>query len=550
MHLDAIFTGGHFITVDDSRPTASRVGVLGGLVAGLDDDLDGCTAEVVHDLQGHTVVPGMIDAHHHLSANGQALLRLDLSPAQARTVADIARLVREWAQTLPPGKWVLGEGYDDTKLDRWPTRHDLDAAVPDRPVWIGHTSHHQGVLNTAAIRALGYDHPRDLPDVPSGFVGRDADGLPTGYLAERALDLVFAHLRPEPFEPFLEAIRAGSDAALAMGLTGAVEAGISGRLVGNGPDDLHVFQTAVDQGLLRVRMTVMPEIGALHRVDRLEGLRLDLGLRSGLGDDRLRIGAVKVFSDGALTAHTAAMCEPYEGMDTSGILYEDPEALHETIRAAHLAGWQVATHAIGDRAIETVLDGYERALKESPRRSTRHRIEHAGAATDADIARMARLGVVPVPQWRFLTAFGDMYEKAIGRERTERMYRARSYLNAGIELPGSSDCPVVSGSPIKGIHSLVNRTLPDGSTIAPQERVTVHEALRAYTYGSAHADHQEHRKGTISRGKLADFVVLSEDLYAVSPERIEHVEVVSTIVGGAVEHDTGLLEAPIRKAPP
>jgi hypothetical protein len=541
MHLDAIFTGGRFITVDPSRPTATRVGVLGGLVAGLDEELDGCTADVVNDLRGHTVVPGMIDAHHHLSVHGQALLRLDLSPARAPTVADIQRLVRERAQGLPEGEWVLGEGYDDTKLDRWPTRHDLDAACPDRPVWISHTSLHQGVLNTAAIRALGYTDPSELPDVPSGFVQRDADGMPTGYVAERALDLVFAHLRPEPFEKYLAAIRAGSDAALAMGLTGATEAGISGRLVGNGPDDLHVFQAAVDEGLLRVRMTVMPEIGALHGLERLDGLRLDLGLRSGLGDDRLRIGAVKVFSDGALTAHTAAMCEPYEGVDSSGILYEDPEVLHETIRAAHVAGWQVATHAIGDRAIETVLDSYERVLKESPRDGIRHRIEHAGAATDADIARMARLGVVPVPQWRFLTAFGDMYEKAIGRARTERMYRARSYVDAGIELPGSSDCPVVTGSPIKGIHSLVNRNLPDGSTVSPHERLTVQEALRAYTYGSAFADHQEHRKGTISRGKLADLVVLSEDLYAVAPPRIEQVEVVTTIVGGTVEHDTGLL---------
>lgn len=234
MHLDAIFHGGRIITVDEARPTATRLGVLGGLVAGLDEELDGCTADVVYDLRGHTAVPGLIDAHHHLSANGQALLRLDLSPARARTVADLQRLLRARALATPTGEWVIGEGYDDTKLDRWPNRHDLDAAVPDQPVWIGHTSKHQGVLNTAGIRALGYDDPRDLPDVPSGFVERDAGGVPTGYVAERALDLVYGTLRPEPFDVFLDAIKTGSDAALAMGLTGATEAGISGRFVGNG----------------------------------------------------------------------------------------------------------------------------------------------------------------------------------------------------------------------------------------------------------------------------------------------------------------------------
>jgi predicted amidohydrolase YtcJ len=290
----------------------------------------------------------------------------------------------------------------------------------------------------------------------------------------------------------------------------------------------------------------MPEASTLHPLDGDApdgpGSGLDLGLRTGFGDDHLRLGAVKLFADGALTARTAALREDYaDDPGNRGLFQEPPARLRERILAAHRAGWQVATHAIGDAAIDVVLDAYEEAQARWPRRDPRHRIEHCGLAGDDQVRRIARLGVVPVPQGRFLTELGDAYLAGVGPDRRALLYRQRAYLAAGIEVPGSSDCPVVAGAPLLGIQALVTRELPDGTVLNPGERLTPLEALRAFTVGSAYADHQEHRKGRLRRGMLADLVVLGDDPTAVPPGRIGDVEVVATVVGGRVLHGAARL---------
>ena len=543
MQLDAIFTNGRFLTMDRARPTASRLGALAGTIVGLDDDLDGLRAEVVHDLRGAFVVPGFHDAHQHLSDRGHELRRCDVSPATAPTLDDLYAAIARYARRLDEDAWVVAVGFDDSKLERQPDREGLDAAAGGRPVWMVHANHHSGMLSTTAIRRLGYDDPRELPDVDNGWVERRDDGDPTGVIAERALELVHAVIRPAPFEDHVEAIRVGSAAALEEGLTSVTEPGIAGQLLGNSSADLAAFQTARDRGHLGVRLTVMPDIGTLHELDVTHpddvggDLGLDLGLRSGLGDDRLRIGGVKVFADGALTARTAALREPYHGQpDRTGLLFDDPDVLRARILAAHRAGWQVATHAIGDAAIDLTLDAYEEARRRWPRADARHRIEHCGVTHDDQIDRMARLGVVPVPQGRFLAELGDAYLTVLGPERSPLLYRQRSLLDAGLEVPGSSDCPVVSGAPLAGIAALVGRRLPDGRVLTPAERLTPLEAIRAFTYGSAYADHQEHRKGTLVPGMLADLTVLSDDLRDLDADAVGDVEVVATIVGGEVLH--------------
>jgi predicted amidohydrolase YtcJ len=543
MQLDAIFTGGRFLTMDPDRPAASRLGVLGGTIVGLDDDLDGLRAERVHDLRGAFVVPGFHDAHQHLSDRGHELRRCDVSPAAAPTLDELYAAIARCARDLPDDAWVVAVGFDDSKLDRHPDREGLDAAAGGRPVWMVHANHHSGMLSTGAIRRLGYDDPRDLPDVENGWVERREDGAATGVIAERALELVHAVLRPAPFEDHVEAIRVGSAAALEEGLTSVTEPGIAGQLLGNGSADLAAFQTARDRGHLGVRVTVMPDITTLHQLpvthpgDEVGSYGLDLGLRSGLGDDRLRVGGVKVFADGALTARTAALREPYHDRpEHTGLLFDDAEVLRERIVAAHRAGWQVATHAIGDAAIDVVLDAYEQAERRWPRPDVRHRIEHCGLTHDDQIARMARLGVVPVPQARFLSELADAYLTVLGPGRSHLLYRQKSFLDAGLEVPGSSDCPVVDGAPLRGIAALVGRRIPDGSTLHAAEALTPTEAIRAFTHGSAYADHQEHRKGTLRTGRLADLTVLSDDLRDLDAERIGAVEVVATIVGGEILH--------------
>lgn len=550
MYLDALFTGGRFTTMDPERPTAHALGVVQGLIVGFDEELNGCRPERVHDLSGAPVVPGFHDAHHHLGMRGLEMQMCDVSPAAVGNLDGLYAALARHADQLAPQAWVLAVNYDDDKIGGRVTREGLDKASGGRPVWVSHISHHSGVVSTEAIRRMGFDNPADMPEDEGGWVERRPNGDPTGFIAERSLDLIHRLIRPAPFDDFVEALELGGQAALAEGLTSVTEPGIAGTLTGNGPADLAAYLTAAEQNRLTVRMTVMPEASTLHALGEpdathtLHAYGLDLGLRTGFGDDRLRIGGVKVFSDGALSARTAAMCHDYvDDPGQQGVLYEDPESLRRRILHAHLAGWQVATHAIGDRAVRTVLDAYEYAQSVQPRPNARHRIEHFGVADDTQIARLSRLGVIPVPQARFLSEMGDIYVRNIGDGRAAMLYRQRSLLDAGVVLPGSSDCPVASGSPLLGMQALVSRVLPDGSVLNPTECLTPYEALRAYTHGSAYADHQEHRKGSLSRGKLADFTVLSDDPLAVAPERIGELSVQATVVGGVVQYGADTLPA-------
>ena len=534
MRLDALFVNGRFTTLDAHRPAATRLGVLNGRIVGLDEELTGVTAEAVIDLRGAPVVPGFNDAHQHLSMRGQRLREVDL---RVGTLDELYARVAERAATLPEGAWVRGGGYDQNKLGgAHPTREALDKAAGGRPVWLQHTSGHMGVASTAAFALMGFPRLDEVPDVPGGRIGRDAVGLPDGLLAERAQDLVHRLLRPLASADFIEGLALGSQVAAAEGLTSFTEPGVGAGLAGNGPWDVADFQSAVRRGVLLQRATLMPGSANLHEVGQEFGL--DLGLRSGLGDERLRIGPVKIFADGSLIGRTAAMCCDYQGEPgNKGFLQEEASVLRELILRAHASGWQIATHAIGDAAIDIVLDAYAEAQARRPRPDARHRIEHCAVTSDAQVARVATLGVIPVPQGRFISEIGDGMLAALGPERSRGCYRQRSFLDAGIVLPGSSDCPVVAGAPLLGIHDLVNQHTAGGVPFNPDEALTAEQALRAFTLGSAYAVHEEHVKGTLARGMLADFTVLSDDLLAVPPHRIKDIEVTATVIGGIVVHD-------------
>ncbi|MDR2566740.1 MAG: amidohydrolase [Bifidobacteriaceae bacterium] len=539
MILDVVFVNGRFATLDPERPSATTLGVFNEMIVGLDAEVANLAARRVIDLGGAHVVPGFHDAHHHLSARGAGLSCCDVSTAAVASLDDLYGAVAKYAQALGPDEWVVGTGYSDAALGSHPVREALDAAAGGRPVFLHHASGHGGTLNSEAVRRISGD-PDRLSDVDSGFVERRPDGTVTGFVAERAVEPVNAILRPTTSAAFTRAIERACAAALADGLTSVTEPGVSGRVTGNGPADFAAYQALHDQKKLGLRVTVMPELPALHRIPGTEsdlpGFGLDLGIRSGLGDDWLRLGPVKIFSDGALTSRTAALTCCYEHSAAKGVLHHDPDALREAILSAHLAGWQIATHAIGDAAVGAVIDAYARAQAAFHRPDARHRIEHCGMTDQAAIGRMAELGLIPVPQGEFLTLSGDDYIDAVGPERAETLYRQRSFLEAGIEVPGSSDCPVVRGRPLDGIQALVRRRAPSGVILGPAERLTTAQALRAYTYGSAYAEKSELRKGRLTRGRLADFTVLSDDLLAVSEEAISDLEIVATVVGGQVRH--------------
>ncbi len=396
------------------------------------------------------------------------------------------------------------------------------------------------VVSSAVLADLGLtDHALD---VPGGLVVTDASGRPTGLLQEKAQALVGQLVHPYPISAVADAIDRAGARYLADGLTSVTEAGIGGGWVGYTPVELAAYQLARDTGRLHLRVELMIASDALHELtahpDDGIDLGLDLGLRTGFGDDWLRIGAMKIFTDGSLVGLTAAMYDDFDGHPGNCGFYQGGvDDLTATILAAHQSGWQVAAHAIGDRAIDLALEAYALAQRRHPRPDARHRIEHFGVSQPGQVARAAELGVIAVPQGRFASELGDGMLRAVGPERHRWLYRQRSLLDAGLVLPGSSDRPVVAGAPLLGIHDMVNRRTSSGAAFNQGEAITVQEALRAYTLGSAYASHAEHLKGSIRAGKLADLVVLSQDPTAVSPDEIAGIAVLATYVGGARRYD-------------
>jgi predicted amidohydrolase YtcJ len=542
MRVDAIFERGHLITIDPARPRATGVAVLGGRIVAVGDDLARhVTADRVVNLQGRTVVPGFHDAHNHMPSFGLGLADVPLSSPPIGSVDDILRAIKERAATQPPGTWVMGSGYDQNKLaeGRHPRAAEIDAVAPDHLVWLRHNSGHMCVVNGRVMERIGIDRVA-VPE--GGVVERDGSGRPTGLLQEQAQGLVRALVYPYPEREIVDAIARACEHYLREGRTSVQEAGVGGGLVARSPVELAAWQTARRQGTLGVRAILMIAAEALHDLPFAaadgDGFGLDLGIRTGWGDDWLRIGGMKIFSDGSLIGRTAAMCCDFEGeVGNRGFFQMDVEKLRWTITRAHRAGWQVSTHAIGDRAVSTVLDIYAEAIAAHPRADHRHRIEHCGVCRPEDVERIAALGVIPVPQGHFIGEIGDGMIAALGPERSPWCYRQKSFLDAGITLPGSSDRPVVQGAPLLGIHDMVNQRTASGRPFNPQEAITPEQALSCYTLESARAAFRERDLGSLEAGKLADFTVLSADPTAIAPEDIAGIEVLATIVGGAIAFD-------------
>lgn len=542
MRVDTIFTGGRVRTLDAARPTAHTIGVLHGRIVGLDDDLHGVRADRTVDLGGQPVLPGFHDAHHHLSLTGFRLASLDLRPGRVHDLDDLYLAVAEYARGLEPDAWIRGSGYDQNFLDgRHPTAEHLDKVAGGRPVILEHVSGHMLVANTRAFELAGHPGREGFPDIPGGGIPRDEHGRPFGLLQESAMAPILELVRPVPLGDVQHNLRLASDQAVSYGLTSVTEPGIGEiRMVGNSPVDYHAYQTAVEARLLRVRTTLMPFVTTLHPFADLpeqDWLGLDLGIRTGLGDDMLRVGPVKIVADGSFIGRSAAMHACYHGEpDNTGVMLFEPDRLTEFVVGAHKAGWTVATHAIGDRAISHVLDAVELAQRAALRPDVRHRIEHFAFASPEHVARAARLGVIPVPQGVFLSDFGDGMAAAVAPERAGDIYRVKSLADAGIVLNGSTDSPVSDANPLVSLHDMVNRRTRSGRVLGPGERISVAEAVRAYTHGSAYAVGQEHDKGTLSVGKLADFVALSDDLLSIDAGRIREQQVTATVIGGEVVH--------------
>lgn len=527
MTTDLLLHNGVIKTMDAERPTVAALVLQQGRVAFAGDlatarAITGSRAESI-DLRGRTATPGLNDAHAHPRGVGEALLGVDLTLLEVSPVATLMDRMREGAAERPDQPWVVGRGYDDNMLaeQRHPTRHDLDAVIADRPALLIRADYHIGVVNSRGLEAAGID--RDTLDPNDGRIDRDAHGEPTGVLRESMLTPVQALLPAQTADDLARSLRAAGERYLALGVTSVADAAVRTA------DELAAYEQLRFAGELPFRAYLMMIIE-----DRLDEL-VALGVRTGFGDDRLRIGPAKLFADGTIGGRTAKFRQPFVGEpDNTGLLMVPAEQIHADVLHAHRAGFQVAIHAIGDAAIDVVLDAYEAALADTPRPDHRHRIEHCSIVDEETIRRIARVGAVPIPGTSFLYFFRDGYVNNLGYDRIRYAYGINTYNRYGVVAAASTDAPVVSPDPMIGLQTMMTRTDLAGREVWPEEAVSLDDALRAYTWAGAYASHEDRIKGRLMPGQIADVTVFDQDLDQLPADRISTAKVDLTIQGGDV----------------
>ncbi len=528
MKANLILYHGAVHTMDSALPVASAVAIAGEhiVAVGEDDDVLACASSGARriDLAGRSVLPGFEDAHLHFCSYGLVLQQVDL--AGAASLEEALARIRRHTPRLAEGDWVQGRGWNHNVWPQpvQPTRYDLDRAVPDRPAALSSKDGHSLWVNSAALRLAGIH--RHSADPPGGQILRDATGEPIGILTEKAHELIERSMPAPAPQAMDEAARAALARAARLGVTAIHNC--------EGAEAFAALQRAREAGALTLRVWQMVPLELL-------GQAQDLGLRSGFGDDWLRMGHVKMFADGALGSGTAEMLAPYEDWpDRRGVAATSSEALWEAISAGLRCGLAPAIHAIGDAANRRVLDLYERALREgllAPLPAgVRPRIEHVQLLTPQDIPRFGALGVVASMQPIHATQDMQMADQHWGA-RSRWGYAWRSIAEAGGVLAFGTDCPVEELDPLAGLYAAVTRQRADGTPGGgwyPEEKLTLDQALYAYTSGSAQACGQAAVRGSLTPGKLADLVVLSRDIYSGPPEVLHDTRIEMTIVGGRV----------------
>lgn len=526
---DLIITNAKIWTVDKAHPQADAVAVLRDRIVavGSATDVDawhGPQTKVL-DAKGKLLLPGFNDAHVHFLDGGDHLQQVQLK--DAASPEEFARRIAQRATKTPKGEWIIGGDWDE---QRWspaqlPSRQLIDAATPETPVFVNRHDGHESLANSVALRLAGIT--AQTPDPPGGEIVRDVQKNPTGILRDAAQELVWKVMPPMSRERRMRAIRRAMEHAASLGVT-------SVQHMNPEYDDVKAYSALEAEGALTLRIYAAPmETGWQDQAK--------IGIRHGFGTSFLRLGAVKGYADGSLGSETAYFFDSYtDSPQKHGLLSEEMHpaaAMKQRLQAADAAGLQLCIHAIGDRAISMVLDMFEQIEKANGGRDRRWRIEHSQHMAAKDFARYARLGVIASVQPYHAIDDGRWAEGRIGPDRIKRTYAFRTFLDNGVRLALGTDWPVAPLSPAWNIYAAVTRATLDGKNPGgwvPEQKLTVGEAVEAYTMGSAWAEFQDKEKGSITPGKLADFVVLSDDIFSIPPAAIKDVKVEATFVGGRI----------------
>ncbi len=524
---DQIVVNARVLTQDTALPRAEAFAVKDGrflAVGGNADIRNLATAgTTVIDAAGTTVLPGFIDCHCH----PRGVPELYEADANVRTVAALQANLRARISGTPPGFWITGAMFDDTKLDRPLTKADLDAVSQQHPIAVNHRGGHTSFYNSHAFTLAKVT--RDTPDPDHGRYFRDATGEHNGRVAELARNAFNRVGQSEQFTPEQQRERSRlgmqhmSKLFAAAGLTSVHDAGA-------GADSIRAYEDARAAGELRHRAYMMIR-GPYERLR-------DAGVRTGFGDEWIRVGGVKRTADGSASERTMRMSTPYVGTTDYGILTMTQKEIDEIVEDAHRNGWQIGIHANGDVTIDMVLKAYERVLQQWPHPDRRHRIEHCTLVNPDLLRRIKATGTIPAPFWTYVYYHGEKWAE-YGEEKTRSMFAHRSFLDSGINVVGASDYGPGPFEPMMAIQSMVTRTDYRGRVWGANQRVTVDEALRIATANGARASYEESLKGTITAGKLADFVMLEKDPHDVPPDTIKDIKVVRTVAGGRTTFTAG-----------
>ncbi|MEK6757093.1 MAG: amidohydrolase [Bacteroidota bacterium] len=527
---DVVFTNARIWTVDGNKPTADAVAVLVGriLALGTADEMKkhvGPQTKVI-DVKGKRMLPGFIDNHTHFLNGGFQLQNVDLR--YAKNEVEFARLIRERAEKYA-GRWITGGDWDH---DNWPggnlpTKELIDKYTVNTPVFVNRYDGHMALANSNVLRIAGIT--RDTPNPPGGTIVRDPKtGEPTGVLKDEAMSLVYKHIPDPTDQEMLEAARLGLAEARKFGVTSIQDVSSAA--------DLRIYQTLKEKGELTARFHCRLPLAQWEHLAAT-------GIKIPFGDEWIRIGSMKAFADGSLGSSTALFFEPYASDPSTRGLAMDvviDGRLEKWATAADKAGLQLSIHAIGDSGNSLMLDLFEKIVRANPAWDRRFRIEHAQHIHPKDFRRYAKLGVIASVQPYHAIDDGRWAEKRIGHERCETTYPFRSFLDAGVKLSFGSDWTVAPLNPLLGIYAAVTRRTTDGANPNgwfPKQKISVAEAIEAYTINNAYASFEEKDKGSITVGKLADLVVLSDDILSIDPVKIEHVQVEITVVGGKVVYE-------------